>query len=98
MAQLGKNLPAIQGTWAQPLGWEDPLEKGMTTYSSIWPRKFRGQYSPRVAKSQMQQLSFTKHITYEELHKVYTLLLDLQSINHYVSKQVFITIHSRRFR
>ena len=30
-----KNLPAIQETWVQPLGREDPLEKGMATLSSI---------------------------------------------------------------
>ena len=30
-----KNLPAIQETQVQFLGWEDPLEKGMTTHSSI---------------------------------------------------------------
>ena len=33
-----KNLPAVQETqemWAQSLGWEDPLEKEMTTHSSI---------------------------------------------------------------
>jgi len=30
-----KNLPAMQGTWFQFLGWEDPLEKGIATYSSI---------------------------------------------------------------
>ena len=30
-----KNLPAVQETWVQSLGWEDPLEKGMTTRSSI---------------------------------------------------------------
>ena len=30
-----KNLPAMQETWIQSLGWEDPLGKGMTTYSSI---------------------------------------------------------------
>ena len=29
------NLPAIQETWVQSLGWEDPLEKGMATHSSI---------------------------------------------------------------
>ena len=31
-----KNLPAIQETWVQSLGWEDPLEKEMATYSSIF--------------------------------------------------------------
>ena len=29
------NLPAMQETWVQFLGWEDPLEKGMATHSSI---------------------------------------------------------------
>ena len=30
-----KNLPAMQETWIQSLSWEDPLEKGMETHSSI---------------------------------------------------------------
>ena len=34
-AQLVKNLPAIQEAWVRSLGWEDPLEKGMATHSSI---------------------------------------------------------------
>ena len=34
-AQLVKNPPAMQGTWVQFLGFEDPLEKGMATHSSI---------------------------------------------------------------
>ena len=35
MAQVVKNLPAMWETWVQSLGWEDPLEEGMATYSSI---------------------------------------------------------------
>ena len=35
VAQLVKNLPAVQETWGRSLGWEDPLEKGKTTHSSI---------------------------------------------------------------
>ena len=35
VAQKIKNLPAMQETWVQSLGWEDPLEKGMATHSSI---------------------------------------------------------------
>ena len=35
MAQLLKNLPAMQQTWIQSLGWKDPLEKEMVTHSSI---------------------------------------------------------------
>ena len=35
VAQLVKNLPTMQGTWVRSLGWEDPLEKGKATHSSI---------------------------------------------------------------
>ena len=35
VAQLVKSLPAMQETWVQSLGWEDPLEKEMATHSSI---------------------------------------------------------------
>ena len=35
VAQLVKSLPAMQETWVGSLGWEDPLEKGKATYSSI---------------------------------------------------------------
>ena len=35
VAQLVKNMPAMQETQVQSLGWEDPLEKGMATHSSI---------------------------------------------------------------
>ena len=35
MAQMVKSLPAIQETWVQSLGWEDPLEKEIATHSSI---------------------------------------------------------------
>ena len=50
-----KNLPAMQEMWVQSLGWEDPLEKEMATYSSILVGKSHGQrslagYSPRGCK------------------------------------------------
>ena len=51
MAQIVKNLPAMQETWVQSLGWEDSLEKEMTTHSSIlalripWPEKPGGLQS-----------------------------------------------------
>ena len=32
-----QNLPAMRETWVLSLGWEDPLEEGMATYSSILP-------------------------------------------------------------
>ena len=35
VAQLVKNLPAMWETWVRFLGWEDPVEKGKATHSSI---------------------------------------------------------------
>ena len=35
VAQLVKNLPAMWETWVRSLSWEDPLEEGMATHSSI---------------------------------------------------------------
>ena len=58
LVQTVKNLPAMQETWVPSLDWEDSLEKGMATHSSILlPGEFHGQrsladYSPHgVAKS-----------------------------------------------
>ena len=39
VAQMVKNLPAMQETWVRSLGREDPLEKGMATHSSIPARR-----------------------------------------------------------
>ena len=35
MAQMVKNLPAVQEAWVGSLSWEDPMEEGMATHSSI---------------------------------------------------------------
>ena len=32
---MRRNLRAMQETWIQPLGWEDPVEKGMATHSNV---------------------------------------------------------------
>ena len=55
MAQMAKNPSAMQETWVQSLGWEDPLEEGMATHSHILPREFHGHrslagYSPQGCK------------------------------------------------
>ena len=39
MAQILKNLPAMQETWVQSLDQEDPLEKDMATHSSSLARR-----------------------------------------------------------
>ena len=45
MVQLVKNLPVMEETWVRSLGWEDLLEEGMATHSSILAWKSRGQRS-----------------------------------------------------
>ena len=67
MTQTVKNLPAMQN-WVRSLGWEDPLEEGMATHSSILAWKIpmdRGAWQAtvhRVAKSRTQ-LSDYAHST-----------------------------------
>jgi len=39
VVQMVKNPPAMWETWVQSLGWEDPLEEGMVTHSSILARR-----------------------------------------------------------
>ena len=48
VAQLVKNLRAMRETWVRSLGWEDPLEKGKASHSSILDSspEFQGLYSP----------------------------------------------------
>ena len=54
MAQLVKNLPVMWETWVQSLGWEDPLERGPATHSSIlaWRIPWTVWSVHGVAKSQ----------------------------------------------
>ena len=59
MAQLVKNLPAMQETWIRSLGWEDPLEKGKATHSSVLAWRTPWSAAHGIAESDTtQQLSF----------------------------------------
>ena len=59
MAQRVKNLPAMQETWVRSLGWEDPLEKGMATHSSIPPWRIPWTEEPEGLQSMGSQESDT---------------------------------------
>ena len=50
VAQLVKNLPAVWQTWVHPLGWEEHLEKGMATHSSILAWRIPWTIYPRGHK------------------------------------------------
>ena len=61
VAQLVKKPPAKWETWVQPLGWEDPLEKGKATHSSILAYKIMDCIVHGVAKSQIWLSDFYFH-------------------------------------
>ena len=64
VAQLVKNLPAMWETWVQTLGWEDPLEKGKATHSSILAWRIPWTVVHGVTKSQAQYYSIVSICVY----------------------------------
>ena len=56
MAQLVKNLPAMQETWVPSLSWEDPLEKEMAAHSSILAWKIPWTKEPGRLQSGSQRV------------------------------------------
>ena len=73
MTQLVKNLPAMWETWVQSLGWEDPLEKGLATHSSILAWRIpmdRGAWWAtvhRVTKSRTQRATNTISVSESDM-------------------------------
>ena len=67
-----KNLPPVRKTWVRSLGWEDPLEKGMTAHSSILalknPHGLRTLLGHKDSNT-TEQLSTHTHVLY--LNKIY---------------------------
>ena len=62
MAQLVKNLPAMRETWVRSPSWEDPMEKGKATYSSILASRIPWDCLDHgVAKSQTRLSDFHFH-------------------------------------
>ena len=59
MAQLVKNMPAMWETWVQSLGWEDPLEKGETTHSSILAWRIPWTVGCPLSRTRLSNFHFT---------------------------------------
>ena len=55
VAQVVKNLPAVQETWIRSLGWEDPLEEEMATHSSIFAWRIPWTEEPGGLQSMRSQ-------------------------------------------
>ena len=73
MVQRVKNLPAMQETQVQPLGWEDPWEKEMATHSSILAWRIpmdRGAW--RATVHGIPELDTTERLTQTHTHTLLT--------------------------
>ena len=70
VAQLVKNMPAVQETWFWSLGWEDPLEKGKATHFSILTWRIPWTTVHGVAKSRTWLSNFDFHFQ----HNLQTVL------------------------
>ena len=64
VAQLVKNPPAMRETWDQSLGWEDPLEKGKATHSSIlvWRSPWTTVHGAANSRTQLSDFQFHFHL------------------------------------
>ena len=71
VAQMVKNLPAMQETWVQYLGGEDPLEKEMTAHSSIFAWRIPWTEEPGGLQSKgIKELDRNKQLTHTHIHIV----------------------------
>ena len=55
MAQTVEDLPAMQEPWVRSLGWDDPLEEGMATHSSVLAWRIPWTEEPRELQSMGSQ-------------------------------------------
>ena len=82
MAHLVKNLPTMQETWVQSLGWEDPLEKGMATHSSLLAGEFYGLYriySPWGHKESDVTEQLSLYVNHPALKRFYFVDIHLEN-------------------
>ena len=70
-----KNPPAMQETWVQSLGWEDPLEEGTATHSSVLA--WRIPWTELGYNPQGRTESDTTEATEEKQHEFYYCVLSL---------------------
>ena len=72
MAQTVKNLPAMQETWVRFLGWEDPLEKGMATHSSILAWRIPWTREPgRLQSMDHKESDRTEQLTHRQTYSAH---------------------------
>ena len=69
-AEMVKNLPAMQEIWVQSLGWEDPLEKGMATHSSILAWRI-----PWTEEPGRLQSIWSQRVRHDWVTNIFTIIL-----------------------
>ena len=96
VAKTVKNLPAMQETWVLPLGWEDPLEEGMATHSSILAWKTPCTKEPGrlptvhgAAKSQTRLSDFTFFFFFAQLLHWFAIFLRTVKSWHFALEAVY---------
>ena len=77
VTQIVKKLPAIRKSWVQSLGWEDPLEEGMATHSSILA--WRIPWTEEPGRLQSMGLQRVKHKSVTKHNTISRWLLDVES-------------------
>ena len=95
VAQLVKNLPVMQETWVQSLGWEDPLENGMATHSSILAWRIPWTEEPGGLQSMESQTAGHDWATNHTLTLVITTHSQLWSTHfhqHYRYGAIFLFV------
>ena len=70
VTQLVKNPPAMLETWVQSLGWEDPLEKGSATHSSILAWRIPQTVKSTGSQSQTQLSYFHTFTVNREIIRI----------------------------
>ena len=97
VAQVVKNLPAMQETWVRSLGWEDPLEMGEATHSSILAWRIPG--SCIVHESQrigQDWVTFTSCILFSPSFHLFICYDNSVLCYHFYFKQMFLRLRIRK--
>ena len=82
VAQMVKNQPAIQETWVQSLGWENPLEKRMATHSSIFAWRIPWTEEPGGLQSMDSQRAGHNWVTNTHSTHAVQKILELTHLAH----------------
>ena len=100
VAQMVKNLPAMQETQVQSLGQEDPLEKGMATHSSIlawripWTEEPGGLQSTGLQRVRHDWATNTTTTAWSPAHTI--IPFKFLRNQHTVSHSTYTTLHSHQ--